>query len=119
MRGIATGVCDENAKKLIRTKSYRQSQGLQTPRPGPEPYSNAVENQTERTAFVESAKKITKKGESEMDKQHTPTWVYLKSEPQLWTVGFYAPDGEWEAESDHESPDDAAKRVHFLNGEKE
>ena len=43
-------------------------------------------------------------------------WLYIKSEPQLWTVGFYRPDGKWEPESDHESADAAAERVHYLNG---
>lgn len=43
-------------------------------------------------------------------------YVYIKSESQLWTVGFYKPDGTWEAESDHDSPDEAAKRVAWLNG---
>lgn len=45
-------------------------------------------------------------------------YVYIKSEPQLWTVGFYDPAGKWESESDHDSKDDAAKRVSFLNGNK-
>lgn len=44
------------------------------------------------------------------------SWVYKKTEPGLWTVGFYAPDGEWEPESDHRSSDAAADRVHWLNG---
>ena len=43
-------------------------------------------------------------------------YVYLKSDPALWTVGFYKPDGTWEAESDHTSQDEAAKRVAWLNG---
>lgn len=43
-------------------------------------------------------------------------WVYKKTEANLWTVGFYAPDGKWEAESDHHSEKAAAKRVHYLNG---
>jgi hypothetical protein len=43
-------------------------------------------------------------------------YVYLKSEHGLWTVGFYKPDGEWYAESDHGSTEDAAKRVAYLNG---
>jgi len=43
-------------------------------------------------------------------------YVYIKSEPQLWTVGFYSPDGSWHAASDHESSEAAAKRVHYLNG---
>jgi hypothetical protein len=43
-------------------------------------------------------------------------YVYIKSEPQLWTVGFYTPDGKWISESDYECRDDAAERVHWLNG---
>lgn len=43
-------------------------------------------------------------------------YVYIKSEPQLWTVGFYTPDGRWISESDYEYRDDAAERVHWLNG---
>lgn len=44
------------------------------------------------------------------------TWVYLRSEPNLWTVGFYDPQGNWQPDSDHSSPEEAAKRVHYLNG---
>lgn len=43
-------------------------------------------------------------------------WCYLQSEPHLWTVGFYGPDGEWESESDHDSAVRASQRVSFLNG---
>jgi hypothetical protein len=43
-------------------------------------------------------------------------YVYVKSEPGLWTVGFYKPDGSWESESDHESSQAAAERVAWLNG---
>ena len=43
-------------------------------------------------------------------------YVYIKSEPQLWTVGFNAPNGKWMPESDHESTESAAKRVSYLNG---
>ncbi len=43
-------------------------------------------------------------------------YVYEKSEPGLWTVGFYAPDGRWVSESDHSSREAAAERVHWLNG---
>ena len=45
-------------------------------------------------------------------------YVYIKSEPQLWTVGFYNPDGTWYPESDHEKKEEAAKRVAWLNGSK-
>lgn len=43
-------------------------------------------------------------------------YVYKRTEPGLWTVGFYAPDGEWIPESDHSSGDEAAARVAWLNG---
>ncbi len=43
-------------------------------------------------------------------------YVYIRTEPQLWTVGFYSPNGHWEPESDWDSPEKAAERVHYLNG---
>jgi len=43
-------------------------------------------------------------------------FVYLQSEPGLYTVGFYSPDGKWHADSDHDSRDKATERVHYLNG---
>ena len=43
-------------------------------------------------------------------------YVYIQSEPTLWTVGFYTRDGKWIPESDHGSREEAAKRVHYLNG---
>ncbi len=43
-------------------------------------------------------------------------YVYLRSEPGLYTVGFYAPSGEWHPESDWNSREKAAARVHWLNG---
>jgi hypothetical protein len=43
-------------------------------------------------------------------------WVYQRTEPELWTVGFYTPDGEWKTDGDFDSPEEAADRVHFLNG---
>ena len=52
------------------------------------------------------------------------SYVYVQSEKQdyendihgLWTVGFYDPSGEWQPESDHPSPEEAAERVAYLNG---
>jgi len=47
------------------------------------------------------------------------TWVYIKTEPQLWTVGFYRPEdhgGGWEIDGDFPSRDEAAQRVRWLNG---
>jgi hypothetical protein len=46
-------------------------------------------------------------------------WVYIKSEPRLWTVGFYSPDGSWNPESDWSTSKEAAARVHYLNGGKD
>lgn len=43
-------------------------------------------------------------------------YVYIKTEPNLYTVGFYSPDGKFIAESDWKTADDAARRVHYLNG---
>lgn len=48
-------------------------------------------------------------------------YVYIQSEPQLWSVGFWRDMGagepsKFEAESDHTDPDDAAERVRWLNG---
>jgi hypothetical protein len=43
-------------------------------------------------------------------------YVYIRSEKNLWTVGFYARNGRFVSESDHDSPEDAARRVHYLNG---
>lgn len=43
-------------------------------------------------------------------------WVYIRTERNLWTVGFYGPDGKWHPDSDHTSSEDAARRVHWLNG---
>lgn len=45
-------------------------------------------------------------------------WGYLKSEPDLYTVGFYDPTGKWHADSDWPTREEAARRVHYLNGSK-
>jgi hypothetical protein len=43
-------------------------------------------------------------------------YIFPSGEDRLWTVGFYKPDGSWEPESDHGSSEEAAERVHYLNG---
>lgn len=45
-------------------------------------------------------------------------YVYIESEhnPMLYTVGHYAPNGKWIAESDRTKEDKAAERVRYLNG---
>lgn len=48
----------------------------------------------------------------------TTYWMYIRSERGLWTVGHYAPNGSWVAESDHNTAEKAAARVHYLNGGK-
>lgn len=46
------------------------------------------------------------------------TYVYKQTDrdPALYTVGHYTPHGKWESESDHGTADEAAARVHYLNG---
>jgi hypothetical protein len=44
------------------------------------------------------------------------SYVYINSEPGVWTVGFHTLDGKWKAESDHPSAKAAAERVIDLNG---
>jgi hypothetical protein len=44
-------------------------------------------------------------------------YKYIQSEPGLWTVGFYDPQGKWVPESDHTSTVAAAQRVNYLNGQ--
>ena len=46
-------------------------------------------------------------------------YVYVQSEPQLWTVGFYDPQGNWNLESDWQTTEEAAKRVNYLNDSQE
>lgn len=36
--------------------------------------------------------------------------------PTEYEVGFYQPNGDWYRESHYDNMDDAAKRVHYLNG---
>jgi hypothetical protein len=45
-------------------------------------------------------------------------YVYKRTEPGLWTVGYYAPDGKWYTDSDHGDPEEAANRVAWLNGQR-
>ncbi len=52
--------------------------------------------------------------ERRMEMENTK-WVYIQSEPGLYTVGFYAPNGEWHTDSDHGNREEAAERVHYLN----
>jgi hypothetical protein len=44
------------------------------------------------------------------------SYVYVKSEPNLFTVGFYDPAGKWHSDSDHATAEEAAQRVAYLNG---
>lgn len=39
-------------------------------------------------------------------------WVYTQTEPGLYTVGQYSPDGQqYHTDSDHDSKEKAAQRV--------
>jgi len=44
-------------------------------------------------------------------------WIYLETErAAVYTVGHYLPKGNFEAESDHATREEARERVHLLNG---
>jgi len=43
-------------------------------------------------------------------------WVYVQTEKTLWTTGFYDPKGFWYPDRDYASREEAAQRVHYLNG---
>ena len=43
-------------------------------------------------------------------------YIYKRTEEQLWTVGYYDPSGKFQPESDHDTSEEAAKKVHWLNG---
>jgi len=43
-------------------------------------------------------------------------YVYIRSEPWVWMVGFYRPDGIFEPDSDQGGREETAKRVAWLNG---
>jgi hypothetical protein len=42
-------------------------------------------------------------------------YVY-RSAGETWQVGFYTPHGDWVSDSEYPLRDDAAQRVHWLNG---
>lgn len=46
-------------------------------------------------------------------------YVYESFEEGLYTVGHYDPNGNFKPESDHENKDDAARRVAWLNGNRD
>jgi hypothetical protein len=43
-------------------------------------------------------------------------WVYLQTEPGVFTVGFFDPTGKWCPDQDYDVRNDAARRVNYLNG---
>lgn len=44
------------------------------------------------------------------------SYVYIRSEPNLYTTGFYDPKGKWQPDEDYTNKEEAAKRVAWLNG---
>ena len=57
---------------------------------------------------------------SEMARSDNPAptrvWLYRQSERSCWSVGYLDLAGQWRSESDHLRTEDAASRVHWLNG---
>jgi hypothetical protein len=43
-------------------------------------------------------------------------YVYIESQKGVFTVGFYDPQKKFRPDSDHETAESAAARVHYLNG---
>jgi len=43
-------------------------------------------------------------------------WVEGEGHKEVFEVGFYKPDGVFETDSEYQHKDDAAARVHYLNG---
>jgi len=39
------------------------------------------------------------------------SYVYIRSEPGLWTVGFYDPSGKWQPESDHDNTEEVITAI--------
>lgn len=45
------------------------------------------------------------------------SYVYLRASGEnFYVVGFFDPKGNWRAESDQDTKEQAAERVHWLNG---
>lgn len=43
-------------------------------------------------------------------------WVYRKQGNAEFVVGYFAPDGQWFADSTYATAEEAAARVRYLNG---
>ena len=46
-------------------------------------------------------------------------YTYRLSEPGVWAVGYYTPSGTWVALSGHGTREKAAKRVNYLEAERQ
>lgn len=44
------------------------------------------------------------------------SYVYIRPDSDTCLVGFYKPDCDFIIESEHDSPEAAARRVNYLNG---
>lgn len=42
--------------------------------------------------------------------------VYRETGPDVWSIGFYTPDGEWHPQTNRDNRDDAEAHLHYLNG---
>ncbi len=50
-----------------------------------------------------------------LDDGDTFMWVY-RLQDKMYQVGYYAPDGTWNQDSDFDTQASAAARVNYLNG---
>ncbi|MCY1713548.1 hypothetical protein [Caproiciproducens galactitolivorans] len=44
-----------------------------------------------------------------------PLYIYHKTEPGVWSVGYYADSGDWISESQCINAEEAALHAHWLN----
>ena len=43
-------------------------------------------------------------------------YVYIETKKEIYTVGFFSPDGTWHPDSDFGSKLEARTLIHYLNG---
>lgn len=55
-------------------------------------------------------------GQDEFFNEDVLVWVYKKLEDGRFQVGYYMPNGEWFADSTHDTRELAVERVRYLQG---
>lgn len=103
----ASRLIEENAEALLETSCL---DGVWDTDGDEAAYLDWVSTARELRGLAEMVQSTTSTSENFM-------YVYISTEPGVWTVGFYDPTGKFQPESDHPTPNQAASRVAWLNGE--